>query len=151
MQVKGCSKRNRWHLFEGIATVWNGKLEITCLCILSFLPKDFSQTGQNQFESTPQEQNVDWEKGRMLCIYICFQAIRFYRFPPPHHHLLISIVFLPPPPARAPLFWTHNRFYMNQSGGYGVGKYWQEYCSYCLRETLIRYGGGQLLCMEEDS
>ena len=43
-------------------------LDITCLCILSFLPNDFSQTEQSQLMSTPQEQNVDWEKVRMLHI-----------------------------------------------------------------------------------
>ena len=100
-------------------------LDITCLCILSFLLKDFSQTEQSQLMSTPQEQNVDWERGRMLRIYIGFQAIKFYCFPqpkpplPPPHFccflssssssfllffllllllLLISIVFPPPPP-----------------------------------------------------
>ena len=103
MEVKGCSKRNRWHFCENIGTVWNGVrpalrcLDITCLCILSFLLKDFSQTEQNQLMSTPQEQNVDWERGRMLRIYIGFQAIKFYCFPPPPlpPH---SIVFPPPPP-----------------------------------------------------
>ena len=88
MEVKGCSKRNRWHFCENIGTVWNGVrpalrcLDITCLCILSFLLKDFSQTEQNQLMSTPQEQNVDWERGRMLRIYIGFQATKFYCFPP---------------------------------------------------------------------
>ena len=97
IEVKGCSKRNRWHFCENIGTVWNGMrpalrcLDITCLCILSFLLKDFSQTEQNQLLSTPQEQNVDWERGRMLRIYIGFQATRFYCFPPP-------IPPLPPPP-----------------------------------------------------
>ena len=38
--------------------------------MLSFLLKDFSQTEQNQLMSTTQKQNVDYEKGRMLCIYI---------------------------------------------------------------------------------
>ena len=136
MKVKGCSKRNRWHFCENIGTVWNGVrpalrcLDITCLCILSFLLKDFSQTEQNQLMSTPQEQNVDWERGRMLRIYIGFQATRFYCFPPPrpplpppphfycflssttattfllfslhHHHHHISIVFPPPPPPPPP-------------------------------------------------
>ena len=67
-------------------------LDITCLCILSFLLKDFSQAEQNQLMSTPQEQNVDWERGRMLRIYIGFQDIKFYCFPPP------------PPPAPPPHF-----------------------------------------------
>ena len=121
MEVKGCSKRNRWHFCENIGTVWNGVrpalrcLDITCLCILSFLLKDFSQTEQNQLMSTPQEQNVDWERGRMLRNYIGFQAIKFNSFPPPrpppphfycfsfyhhhhHHRHHISIVFPPPPP-----------------------------------------------------
>ena len=105
-------------------------LDITCLYILSFRLKDFSQTEQNQLVSTPQEQNVDWERGRMLSIYIGFQAIKFQCFlplqppPPPHfycfpsttttttfllfslhqhhrrHH--ISIVFFPPPPPPSP-------------------------------------------------
>ena len=93
-EVKGCSKRNRWHFCENIGTVWNGVrpalrcLDITCLCILSFLLKDFSQTEQNQLMSTPREQNVDWERGRMLRIYKGFQATKFYCFPPPR----------PPPP-----------------------------------------------------
>ena len=75
LQVKGCSKRNRWYFFEGIATVWNGVrqalrcLAITCLCMLSFLLNDFSQTEQNQLMSTSQEQSVDREKDRMLLIY----------------------------------------------------------------------------------
>ena len=134
MEVKGCSKQNRWHFCANIATVSKGVrpalrcLDITCLCILSFLLKNFSQTEQNQLMSTPQEQNVDWERGRMLRIYIGFQAIKFYCFPPPrpltphfncfpstttttattfllfflhphhHHHRHISIVFFPPPP-----------------------------------------------------
>ena len=101
MEVKGCSKRNRWHFCENIGTVWNGVrpalrcLDITCLCILSFLLKDFSQTEQNQLMSTPQEQNVDWERGRMLRIYIGFQATKFYCFPPPR----------PPPPPPPPHFY----------------------------------------------
>ena len=76
MEVKGCSKRNRWHFCEDIGTVWNGVrpalrcLEIPCLCMLSFLLNDFSQTEQNRLMSTSQEQNVDWEKGRMLRVYI---------------------------------------------------------------------------------
>ena len=98
-------------------------LDITCLCILSFLLKDFSQTEQNRLMSTPQEQNVDSERGRMLLIYIGFQAIKFNCFPPPrpptphfncfpttttsfqlfsldhhHHRHHISIFFPPPPP-----------------------------------------------------
>ena len=59
MEVKGCSKRNCWHFCEDIGTVWNGVRpalrcwDITCLCISSFLLKDFSQTEQNQLMSTP--------------------------------------------------------------------------------------------------
>ena len=114
IEVKGCLKRNRWHFCENIGTVWNGVrpalrcLDITCLCILSFRLKDFSQTEQNQLMSTPEEQNVDWERGRMLRIYIGFQAIKSIVFLHHHHHrhhisivsllLLISIVFSPPPP-----------------------------------------------------
>ena len=109
MEVKGCSKRNRWHFCENTGTVWNGVrpafrcLDITCLCKLSFRLKDFSQTEQNQFMSTPQEQNVDWERGRMLRIYIRFQAIKFYCFPPPtpllrHFHCFPSPPPAPPPP-----------------------------------------------------
>ena len=45
-------------------------LVITCLCMLSFLLNDFSQTEQNQLMSTSQEQSLDREKGRMLRIYI---------------------------------------------------------------------------------
>ena len=80
MEVKGCSKRNRWHFCEDIGTVWNGVrpalrcLEIACLCMLSFLLNDFSQTEQNQLKSAPQEQNVDWEKCRMLRVYIGFAS-----------------------------------------------------------------------------
>ena len=121
MEVKGCSKRNRWHFCENIGTVWNGVrpalrcLDITCLCILSFLLKDFSQTEQNQLMSTPQEQNVDWERGRMLRTYIGFQAIKFNCFPlprPPLPHFnnycfpsssttattTFLLFFFPPPP-----------------------------------------------------
>ena len=47
----------------------------------SFRLKDFSQTEQNQLMSTPQEQNVDWDRGDMLRFYIGFQAIKFYCFP----------------------------------------------------------------------
>ena len=47
------------------------------------------------------------------------------------------------------LFWTHNRFYIIQSGGYRAGKSRQAYCSYCIRETLIKYGGTHLISMEE--
>ena len=97
MEVKGCSKRNRWHFCENIGTVWNGVrpalrcLDITRLCILSFLLKDISQTKQSQLMLTPQGQKVDWERGRMLRIYIGFQAIKFYCYPPPKPQL-------PPPP-----------------------------------------------------
>ena len=62
--------------FEDIATVWNGVrqallcLIITCLCMLSFLLNDFSQTEQNQLMPASQEQSVDREKGRILRIYI---------------------------------------------------------------------------------
>ena len=140
VEVKGCLKRNRWHFCENIGTVWNGVrpalrcLDITCLCILSFLLKDFSQTEQSQLMSTPQEQNVDWERGRMLRIYIGFQATKFYCFPPlkpplpppPHFYcflssssfsssfllfflllllLLISIVFPPPPSPHSIVFY----------------------------------------------
>ena len=136
MEVKGCSKWNRWHFCENIGTAWNGVrpalrcLDIMCLCIPSFLLKDFSQTEQNQLMPTPQEQNVDWERGRMLRIYIGFQATKFYCFPPlkpplppPSHFycfssssssfllffllllLLISIVFPPPPPPHSIVFY----------------------------------------------
>ena len=80
------------------------RLNITCLCTLSFRIwlKDFSQTEQNQLMSTPQEQNVDWERGRVLRIYVGFQVIKFHCFTPPpsphsiispQHHHHISIVF----------------------------------------------------------
>ena len=103
MEVKGRSKRNRWHFCENFRTVWNGVrpalrcLDITCLCILSFRLEDFSQTEQNQFMSTPQEQNVDWERGRMLLVYIGFSGHKkFYCFPlpppppPPHFYCFLS-------------------------------------------------------------
>ena len=45
-------------------------VDITCLCMISFVLNDFSKTEQNQLMSTSQEQNVDREKGRMLRIYI---------------------------------------------------------------------------------
>ena len=83
---------------KDIGTVWNGVrpalrcLNITCLCMLSFLLKDFSQTEQNQLISTPHEQTVDWEKGRTLVIYMGFRVIKFYcfPFPPPPLPLLSS-------------------------------------------------------------
>ena len=141
MEVKGCLKRNRWHFCENIGTVWNGVrpalrcLDITCLCILSFLLKDFSPTEQSQLMLTPQEQNGDWKRGRMLRIYIGFQATKFYCFPPlkpplpppPHFYclsssssssfllfflplLLISIVFPPPPPPHFYCFCSSSSF-----------------------------------------
>ena len=65
--------------------------------MLSFQVKDFTQTEQNQLMSTPQEQYVDLERGRMLSIYMGFQAIKFHCFPPspppPHFYC-----FAPPPP-----------------------------------------------------
>ena len=94
-------------------------LDITCLCMLSFLLKDFSQTDQNQLMSTPQEQNVDYEKGRMLLIYIglanhenlLFSAFstrfilfpsttlaHFYCFPSPPPPPLPHFYCFPPPP-----------------------------------------------------
>ena len=104
--------------FEDIATVWNGVrqallcLIITCLCMLSFLLNDFSQTEQNQLMPASQEQSVDREKGRMLRIYIglllvlpSFTTTTFllfsfstittflYFLPPPRFYC-----FLPPPP-----------------------------------------------------
>ena len=45
-------------------------VDITCLCMISFVLNDFSKTEQNQLMSTSLEQNVDREKGRMLRIYI---------------------------------------------------------------------------------
>ena len=57
-------------------------LEITCLCMLSFLLNDFSQTEENQLMSTPQEQNVDWERGRMLRILYRFSGHKIPLFPP---------------------------------------------------------------------
>ena len=85
MEAKGCSKQNCWHFSENIGTLERALRcwDITCLSILSFPLKDFWQTEQNQLMSTPQEQNVDWERGRMLRIYIGFQATKFYCFPPP--------------------------------------------------------------------
>ena len=126
MEVKGCSKRNRWHFCEN-GTVWNGVrptlwcLDITCLCMLSFLLNDFSQTEQNQLKSTLQEQNVDRGKGSMLSIDIGLKAINSIVFLHlhhisivfHHHHHHISIVFPPlphfhcfplPPPPHLPFF-----------------------------------------------
>ena len=70
-------------------------LYITCLSILSFPLKDFWQTEQNQLMSTPQEQNVDWERGRMLRIYIDFQVIKFYCFPSSSTSFLFSSFLSP--------------------------------------------------------
>ena len=70
-------------------TGWNGVrvalrcLDVTCTCLLSFLLNDLSQTEKNELMSSPQKQNVDWEKGRMLLIYIGLKARKFYSFPPP--------------------------------------------------------------------
>ena len=64
-------------------------LRITCLCMLSFLLNEFSQTEQNQLVSSSQEQNVDWEKDRMLRIYIGLLLLLLLH----HHHHHISIVF----------------------------------------------------------
>ena len=87
-----------------------------------FSTKGFWQTDLSQLTSTPREQNLDWERGRMLRIFIGFQVIKFHCFlpaaaPPPHfhcfpsttttpttfllfslHHHHISIVFPPPLP-----------------------------------------------------
>ena len=52
-----------------------------CLFILSFPLKDFSQTEQNQLKSTPQEQNVDLERGNMFRFYVGFQVIKIHCFP----------------------------------------------------------------------
>ena len=104
MEVKGCSNRNRWHFCEN-GTVWNGVrptlrcLDITCLCMLSFLLNEFSQTEQNQLMSTAQERNVDWENGCMLRIDIVLKAIKFYSFPPPPSpHFYYNVPPPPPPP-----------------------------------------------------
>ena len=99
---KGCSNRSRCHFCEN-GTVWNGVrptlrcLDITCLCMLSFLLNDFSQTEQNQLMSTPQEHNVDWENGSTLRIDIVLKAIKFYSFPPPPP---LDFYCVPPPPPR---------------------------------------------------
>ena len=63
-------------------------LRITCLCMLSFLLNEFSQTEQNQLMSTSQEQNVDWEKGRILRIYIGLLLLLLLLL---HHHHHISM------------------------------------------------------------
>ena len=105
---------------EGIGTVWNGVRpalrcwHITYLCMLSFLLKDFSQTEQNQLMSTPHEQNVDWEKGRMLRIYKGLLlhhhhiSIVFHHLSPPHFYCFLlappHFYFFPPPPP-PPLFY----------------------------------------------
>ena len=49
---------------------------------------------QSQLMSTPKEQNVDWERGRILRIYIGFQAIKCHCFLPQ-----------PPPPPPPPHFY----------------------------------------------
>ena len=41
-----------------------------------------------------------------------------------------------------PLYRTHNRHYMSQSGLKETG---QAYCAYCIRETLMAYGERRLL------
>ena len=135
MEVKGYLKRNRWHFCENIGNVWNGVrpalqcLDITCLCKLSFLLKDFSQTEQRQLMLTPQEQNVDWENVSIMRTDIVLKAIQFNSFPPPpplsycfpsttttttttttfllfslhhHHRHHFPIVFPPPPPPPLP-------------------------------------------------
>ena len=102
MEVKGCSNRNRWHFCEN-GTVWNGVrptlwcLDITCLCMLSFLLNDFSQTEQNQLMSAPQEQNVDWENGSIMRIDIVLKVIKLNSFPP-LPPLSYSVPPPPPPP-----------------------------------------------------
>ena len=103
-------------------------LIFTCLCMLSFLINDFSQTEQNQLMPASQEQSVDREKGRMLRIYIglllvlpsfttttfllfsfSITPLHFYcfLFPPSPHFYIFSLhhvlpprfyCFLPPPP-----------------------------------------------------
>ena len=92
---------------------------------------------QSQLMSTPQERNVDWERGRILRIYIGLQAIKCHCFlpqpppPPPHfycfsptttaattfqlfslhhhrrHH--ISVVFYPSPTRF--IFFSSTKFY----------------------------------------
>ena len=110
MEVKGCSNRNRWHFCEN-GTVWNGVrptlwcLDITCLCMLSFLLNDFSQTEQNQLMSAPQEQNVDWENASIMRIDIVLKAIKFNSFPPPPPPLSYCVPPPPPPPTPPPHFY----------------------------------------------
>ena len=102
MEVKGCLNRNRWHFCEN-GTVWNGVrptlwcLDITCLCMLSFLLNDFSQTEQNQLMSAPQEQNVDWENGSIMRIDIVLKVIKLNSFPP-----LPPLSYCVPPPPPPP-------------------------------------------------
>ena len=97
MEAKGCSKQNCWHFSENIGTLERALRcwDITCLSILSFPLKDFWQTEQNQLMSTPQEQNVDWERGIMLRIYIDFQFIKFYCFPSSSTSFLFSSFLSP--------------------------------------------------------
>ena len=100
MEVKGWSKRNRGHFCENIGTVWNGVrpalqcLDITCLCIWSFLLKDFSQAEQSQLMSNPQKQNVDWERGRMLRIYYRFSGRKILLFSSPKTTTTTTTTFL---------------------------------------------------------
>ena len=84
MEVKGCSKRNRWHFCENtVGTVWNGVipalrcLDITCLCILSFL-SSLHTKGFFADRTEPTE----------LLHH--------------HHRHHMSIIFPPPPPAPPP-------------------------------------------------
>ena len=92
MEVKGCSKRNRWHFCENtVGTVWNWVipalrcLDITCLCIIIFRLKDFRrQTRTNSCHANSSGAEYRLRKpGKMLRFCIGFQVIKFYCFPPP--------------------------------------------------------------------
>ena len=98
-------------------------LDITCLCVISFLLKDFLQTEQNQLMSTSQEQNVDREKGRMLRIYIGLLLLLPPSPPPPHFYRFLHpsaplhfYCFLfppPPPPLDFYIFSLHHYHYIS--------------------------------------
>ena len=108
MEVKGCSKRNRWHFCENIGTVWNGVrpalqcLDITCLCILSFLLKDFcrrqNKTNSCQLLRSKMETENKLECWAFIQVFIVFPPPpppHFYRFPcSSSSFLLFSLLLL---------------------------------------------------------
>ena len=71
--------------------------------------KRVSQTEQNQLMSTSQEQNVDWEKGRMLRIYIGLLLLLLLL----HHHHHIFIVFFYHHHHRISIFWFYDHHHIS--------------------------------------